>query len=77
MKISLRTECLNINQIYLSNLIPMQLEIDFKDYQDRKLDKSEIDNLVRELNELSENEKKNKERMKEIAHILTLQYLHK
>ena len=42
-----------------------------------KLDKSEIDNLVRELNELSDNEKKNKERMKEIAHILTLQYLHK
>lgn len=55
----------------------MQLEIDFKDYKDRKLDKSEIDNLVRELNELSYNEKKNKERMKEIAHILTLQYLHK
>ena len=40
----------------------MQLEIDFKDYKDRKLDKSEIDNLVRELNELSENEKKNKEK---------------
>ena len=53
----------------------MQLEIDFKNYKDRKLNQSEIKDLVNELNELSENEKKNKERMKEIAHILTNQYL--
>ena len=34
----------------------------------------EIDKLIKELNELSEFEKQNKERMKEIAHILVSYY---
>ena len=35
----------------------------------------EIDKLIKELNELSEFEKQNKERMKEIAHILVSYYM--
>ena len=34
-----------------------------------------IDKLIKELNELSEFEKQNKERMKEIAHILVSYYM--
>lgn len=35
----------------------------------------EIDKLIKELNELSEFEEPNKERMKEIAHILVSYYM--
>jgi hypothetical protein len=35
----------------------------------------EIDKLIKELNELSEFEEQNKERMKEIAHILVSYYM--
>ena len=35
----------------------------------------EIDKLIKELNELSEFEGQNKERMKEIAHILVSYYM--
>jgi hypothetical protein len=35
----------------------------------------EIDKLIKELNELSEFDEKNKERMKEIAHILVSYYM--
>lgn len=35
----------------------------------------EIDKLIKELNELSEFEEQNKERMKEIAHILVAYYM--
>ena len=38
------------------------------------MEKEEFDKLVNELNELSENRPKTKERMKEIAKILTLYY---
>lgn len=34
-----------------------------------------IDELIEELNELSENEKQNLERMKEIAHVLVSYYM--
>lgn len=39
------------------------------------MDKEEIDRLIYELNELSEFEEQNKERMKEIAHILVAYYM--
>ena len=39
------------------------------------MDKEKIDSLIYELNELSEHEKQNKERMKEIAHILVDYYM--
>jgi len=39
------------------------------------MDKAEIDKLVEELNELSEFEQQNLERMKEIAHILVTYYM--
>ena len=39
------------------------------------MDKEEIDRLIYELNELSEFEEQNKERMKEIAHILVTYYM--
>ena len=35
----------------------------------------EIDKLIKELNELSEFEEQNKERMKEIAHVLVTYYM--
>jgi hypothetical protein len=34
------------------------------------MEKSEVDKLIEELNDLSEFEEQNKERMREIAHIL-------
>ena len=40
------------------------------------MNKSERDELIQELNELSEFEEQNIERMKEIAHILVQDYLH-
>lgn len=39
------------------------------------MDKREVDKLIKELNELSEFEKQNLERMKEIAHILVAYYM--
>ena len=39
------------------------------------MDKSEVNKLVEELNELSEFEKQNLERMKEIAHVLVAYYM--
>ena len=39
------------------------------------MDKEEVSRLSKELWELSENEEKNMERMKEIAHILTNYYM--
>ena len=39
------------------------------------MDKEEIDRLIYELNELSEFEKQNIERMKEIAHVLVAYYM--
>ena len=39
------------------------------------MDKEEVMRLSEELGELSENEEKNIERMKEIAHILTNYYM--
>lgn len=42
-----------------------------------KLTKEEVDELVTELNELSEFEEQNLERMKEIAHILVQHYMPK
>lgn len=39
------------------------------------MDKEKIDRLIYELNELSEFEEQNKERMKEIAHILVTYYM--
>jgi hypothetical protein len=39
------------------------------------MDKEEIQQLHKELNELSENEEKNKERMLEIARVLVQIYL--
>ena len=39
------------------------------------MDKEKIDSLIYELNELSEFEEQNKERMKEIAHILVTYYM--
>ena len=40
------------------------------------MEKQERDRLIQELAELSEFEEQNKERMKEIAHILVQHYLH-
>ena len=40
------------------------------------MEKSEIDNLIQELGDLSESEEQNMERMKEIAHILVQEYMH-
>jgi hypothetical protein len=37
--------------------------------------KEEVDELIKELNDLSEFEEQNKERMKEIAHILVSYYM--
>ena len=42
-----------------------------------KMDKEEANELIKELNELSEFEEQNIERMKEIAHVLVQHYLHK
>jgi hypothetical protein len=39
------------------------------------MDKEKIDGLIYELNELSEFEAQNKERMEEIAHILVTYYM--
>jgi hypothetical protein len=39
------------------------------------MEKNQIDELIKELNELSEFEEKNLARMKEIAHILTEYYM--
>lgn len=39
------------------------------------MDKEEADRLSEELGELSENEEKNIERMKEIAHVLVAYYM--
>ena len=39
------------------------------------MDQREVDELVKELNELSEFEKQNLERMKEIAHVLVAYYM--
>ena len=39
------------------------------------MDKEKIDRLIYELNELSEFEEQNKERMKEIAHVLVTYYM--
>lgn len=39
------------------------------------MDKEKIDRLIYELNELSEFEEQNKERMKEIAHVLVAYYM--
>lgn len=41
-----------------------------------KMDKEEANELIKELNELSEFEEQNIERMKEIAHVLVQYYLH-
>ena len=38
------------------------------------MEKSKIDSLVKELNELSEFEAQNKQRMLEIAHVLVMYY---
>lgn len=40
------------------------------------MEKKEADELIKELNELSEFEEQNIERMKEIAHVLVQHYLH-
>lgn len=42
----------------------------------QEMNKTERDKLIQELNELSEFEEQNIERMKEIAHILVQDYLH-
>jgi hypothetical protein len=39
------------------------------------MEKEEVDGLIKELNDLSEFEEQNKERMKEIAHILVSYYM--
>ena len=39
------------------------------------MNKAEADKLIKELNELSEFEEQNKERMKEIAHVLVAYYM--
>jgi hypothetical protein len=39
------------------------------------MDKAEADRLIKELNQLSEFEKQNIERMKEIAHVLVAYYM--
>ena len=39
------------------------------------MDKREVDELVKEINELSEFEEQNLERMKEIAHVLVCYYM--
>ena len=41
------------------------------------MDQREVDELVKKLNELSEFEKQNLERMKEIAHVLVAYYMWK
>ena len=41
----------------------------------KKMKKSEIETLIQELNNLSEFEKQNLERMKEIAHVLVAYYM--
>jgi hypothetical protein len=41
------------------------------------MEKNQIDKLIKELNELSENEKQNMDRMKQIAKILVDYYLPK
>lgn len=49
----------------------------FEKMMKEKLTKEEVDELVTELNELSEFEEQNLERMKEIAHILVQHYMPK
>jgi hypothetical protein len=39
------------------------------------MEKEEVDELIKELNDLSEFEVQNKERMREIAHILVTYYM--
>jgi hypothetical protein len=39
------------------------------------MEKEKINELIKELNELSEFEQQNKERMKEIAHVLVAYYM--
>lgn len=41
------------------------------------MEKEKINELIKELNELSEFEEQNKARMKEIAHVLVAHYMHK
>jgi len=40
----------------------------------QQMEKTELDSLVKELNELSEYEQQNKKRMMEIAHVLVMHY---
>lgn len=40
------------------------------------MEKSEINNLIQKLADLSEFEEQNMDRMKEIAHILVQEYMH-
>ena len=57
--------------MYSEDLISIHLLAEMK----KIMEKSEIETLIQELNNLSEFEKQNIARMKEIAHILVAYYM--
>ena len=57
--------------MYLEDLMSIHLLAEKK----KIMEKSEIETLIEELNNLSEFEKQNLSRMKEIAHILVAYYI--
>ena len=61
----------NVYSMYSEDLISIHLLAEKK----KIMEKSEIETLIQELNKLSEFEKQNLARMKEIAHVLVAYYM--
>lgn len=61
----------NVYSMYSEDLISIHLLAEMK----KIMEKSEIETLIQELNNLSEFEKQNIARMKEIAHVLVAYYM--
>ena len=61
----------NVYSMYSEDLISIHLLAEKK----KIMEKSEIETLIQELNKLSEFEKQNLARMKEIAHVLVSYYM--
>ena len=63
--------------MYSEDLISIHLLAEMKKIMEKSEIKTEIETLIQELNNLSEFEKQNIARMKEIAHILVAYYMWK
>lgn len=62
---------MNVYSMYSEDLISIHLLAEMM----KKMKKTEIETLIQELNKLSEFEKQNIARMKEIAHVLVSYYM--